>query len=317
MENELLKNGLSIIASCKRETGDIWHAHFGAASIAAYFFVKENDLSAETMNKIQLEAKVMAGKNMLPSIATNYETIRTEAAEQKIMQSLDRSIDSLHWVGHNVIYAAQSILAMRELDGWGNDEEIEGICNLISAFEKTIPGRSWLGYSARDVRDFIIEEMGEFPSISNPTQLSDVILNEVASFSTIYRAEAHHDLIGHLLTFSHSLNVLYDLGYSEYFQRGLPAVFQLVKALRVSQHLTHDKLPKLRSPVDRLPLAKAERSLWQPIEGKYWQADFSEDDWDYGHVFKFPYSFYNHYHRGSDSSAKALENFRYIVYVPE
>ncbi len=317
MDKELLKNGLSIIALCKRETGDIWHAHIGVASIAAYYFIKENELSSETMKKVHSEAKVMTEKNKLSSISTNLETVSMDIAEQKIMNSLDRSIDSLHWVGHNVIYAAQSILAIRELEGWGNAEEIEGICDLIFAFEKTIPGRSWLGCSARDVRDFVIVDNEEFPSILNPTQLSEFILNEVASFSTIYRAEAHHDLIGHLLTFSHSLNVLHDLGYSEYFHRGLHAIFQLVKALRLSQNLTNDELPKLRSPVDRLPLVKAERSMWQPIEEAYWKADFTVDEWDYGHVFKFPYSFYNHYHRTPETSPKALENFRYIVWVPE
>ncbi len=38
MKNKtLLKGGLSIISQCKKETNDIWHAHFGAAAIASYF----------------------------------------------------------------------------------------------------------------------------------------------------------------------------------------------------------------------------------------------------------------------------------------
>ncbi|MEC2628050.1 hypothetical protein P9X08_32035 [Bacillus cereus] len=38
MENKgILKGGLSIISQCKKETNDIWHAHFGAAAIASYF----------------------------------------------------------------------------------------------------------------------------------------------------------------------------------------------------------------------------------------------------------------------------------------
>jgi hypothetical protein len=36
----ILKDGLSIILSCKKETGDIWHAHFGAAAIASLFLLK-------------------------------------------------------------------------------------------------------------------------------------------------------------------------------------------------------------------------------------------------------------------------------------
>lgn len=41
MENiSVLKDGLSIISQCKKETNDIWHAHFGAAAIASYFLRK-------------------------------------------------------------------------------------------------------------------------------------------------------------------------------------------------------------------------------------------------------------------------------------
>ena len=39
MENKsILKGGLSIISQCKKETNDIWHAHFGATAIASYFY---------------------------------------------------------------------------------------------------------------------------------------------------------------------------------------------------------------------------------------------------------------------------------------
>lgn len=41
MENtNVLKDGLSIISQCKKETNDIWHAYFGVAAIASYFLRK-------------------------------------------------------------------------------------------------------------------------------------------------------------------------------------------------------------------------------------------------------------------------------------
>ncbi|PFA60117.1 hypothetical protein CN931_16330 [Bacillus sp. AFS054943] len=39
------------------------------------------------------------------------------------------------------------------------------------------------------------------------------ILNELSKFNIIYRAESHHDLIGHMLTYSHAINIMYDLGH--------------------------------------------------------------------------------------------------------
>ena len=48
LNQSILRDGLMIISSCKKETGDIWQAHIGAAAIGSYFFVKSNNLSRRT-----------------------------------------------------------------------------------------------------------------------------------------------------------------------------------------------------------------------------------------------------------------------------
>lgn len=53
-----------------------------------------------------------------------------------IIKSLEQTIDELHWVGHNVIYASLSLLAMKELQKWGDNQAIEGITTLILSFRK-------------------------------------------------------------------------------------------------------------------------------------------------------------------------------------
>ena len=53
-----------------------------------------------------------------------------------IIKSLEQTIDELHWVGHNVIYASLSLLAMKELQKWGDNQVIEGITTLILSFRK-------------------------------------------------------------------------------------------------------------------------------------------------------------------------------------
>ncbi|WKL00277.1 hypothetical protein Q0F98_24425 [Paenibacillus amylolyticus] len=40
MDRRLLEEGLSIIVSSREHTGDLWHAHYGAGAIAAYFWVQ-------------------------------------------------------------------------------------------------------------------------------------------------------------------------------------------------------------------------------------------------------------------------------------
>lgn len=313
MDKRILEGGLSIISQCKNQTGDIWEAHFGAAAIASYFFVKENSLPFETENRIMAQSEAMLDKYLYLRTANTPAGMDPQDAVNLILGALDVSIDQLHWVGHNIIYSALSLMALKELGGWGTKDEIEGISTLLHSFEKTIPGRSWLGYSVSEVKKLEIDENDHFPAIENAEQLSEFILNELSSFRVIYRAEAHHDLIGHMLTFSHALNVFFDLGYITYFQRGLPPLLKLVKALRASHHLDPDHPLQLSSPVDRWPLMKAIQSEYLPVEYGYWARDYAQHNWDFGHVFKFPFSFYNHLHRLSVPKASAIENFRYIV----
>lgn len=75
-------------------------------------------------------------------------------------------------------------------------------------------------------------------------------MNELAAYSVIYRAEAHHDLLGHMLTYSHALNLLYDLGHHTYFHRGLPGLLKIVKVLRASRRLDPAEPIRLISPVE-------------------------------------------------------------------
>ncbi len=313
MNTNTLTHGLRIISYSKNITGDIWEAHFGVAAIAAYFFIKENNLFSHTANRIQFQVEKMLDAKSFANRSYPTSKIHREQAETLILESLSSVIDELHWVGHNVIYAALSLQAIRELNGWGTESEIQGICVLIKSFKRTIPGRSWLGYTASEVKRLTIDESDEFPVIRNAQQLSLLVLNELASFRAIYKAEAHHDLIGHMLTFSHALNILFDLGYISYFERGIPPLLKLIKVLRCTRDLEPEADIKLNSPVDHLPLVQATRSEWLPLEKEYWCVDYMHHDWDFGHVFKFPYSFYNHLNRAGVVMTDAVENFRYII----
>lgn len=313
MNQSILRDGLTIISSCKKETGDIWQAHYGAAAIGSYFFVTSNNLSQELTQMVISQAGAMV-KNILEanSVQNNYGCDE-QTAVTAILEALDKSIDQLHWVGHNVIYSAASLLAIHELKGWGSAEDISGITDLIRAFERTIPGRSWIGFSASEVKRMEITDEDGFPAISNPNELSTFVLEQLGEFPVIYRAESHHDLIGHMLTFSHALNILYDLGHVSFFERGLPPLMKLIKVLRTSHNVKPGISIKLVSPVDQLPLQPAERANVLPIEIKFWEKDYRENDWDYGHLFKFPHSFYDHLRRIEQKKESYIENFRYII----
>ncbi|EEL82093.1 hypothetical protein bcere0028_21960 [Bacillus cereus AH1271] len=315
MENKtVLRDGLSIISQCKRQTNDIWHAHFGAAAIASYFFIKDNNMEEEITRNMYSQTKRMLNKQNLGEVIDNKEEINFQIAEKMIIESLEHTIDELHWVGHNVIYAALSLLAMKELQKWGDNQEIEGISNLIFSFRKTIPGRSWIGFTTKEVKQLSIKEEIE-SELRNPEQLSPFILKELSQFNIIYRAEAHHDLIGHLLTFSHAINIMYDLGHRDIFRRGVRPLLKLVYVLRASQNLTSNSEITLHSPIDCLPLVESKRAHILPTENQFWLKDYGAFDWDFGHVFKFSYSYFDHINRAPEYKNITLEKFRFIIHT--
>jgi hypothetical protein len=313
LNQSILRDGLTIISSCKKETGNIWQAHFGAAAIGSYFFVTSNKLSQELAQLVYSQAGEMVKKILGAYGVQNRYDVDEQAAVNAILEALDKTIDQLHWVGHNVIYSSASLLAIHELKGWGSSEDISGITELIRAFERTIPGRSWIGSTASEVKRMKITDEDGFPTISNPNELSTFVLEQLVEFPVIYRAESHHDLIGHMLTFSHALNILYDLGHVSFFERGLPPLMKLIKVLRNSHNVKPGNSIKLVSPVDQLPLQPAERANLLPNEIKFWEKDYTENDWDYGHIFKFSHSFYDHLRRTKQKKESYIENFRYII----
>ncbi|WP_369426647.1 hypothetical protein [Paenibacillus ehimensis] len=104
-----------------------------------------------------------------------------------------------------------------------------------------------------------------------------------------------------------------DLGHESLFRRGLLPLFTLVKVLRRSHDLQPGDPIRLISPVDRLPLMKARRGAALPTEPDYWTADLGRYDWDFGHSFKFAFSFYNHLNRSPQDKEASIENFRYLI----
>lgn len=311
----LLEPGLAILSACLKSTNDIWEAHFGAAAIAASFFIEENGLTGETAKAIAEQAGRMVARHPLSDASAEVSTGRSleaSAGERIIADALAETIDGLHWVGHNVIYAAIGMKAIRELGGWGTKQEIGGIAGLIRSFKGKIPGRSWIGFKTSEVKAMIPPTAGE-QGVMGGSELSRLVLHELASFKTIYRAEAHHDLIGHMLTFSHALVTLEELGYADLFQRGLVPLFKLIEVLKTTRDIRPDEPIRLVSPVDREPLQAAGPSPWLPTEPAYWQFDRGESEWDFGHTFKFPYSFYHHVARAGGAEEAAFDNFRRII----
>jgi hypothetical protein len=116
-----------------------------------------------------------------------------------------------------------------------------------------------------------------------------------------------------MLTFSHAINILYDLGHIELFQRGIKPLLKLVYVLRKSRNLMPNAQIILNSTVDRLPLTKAKQVDTLPLDNAFWLKDYSEFNWDFGHIFKFSYSYFDHLTRVTEYTDNTFEKFCCII----
>lgn len=117
-----------------------------------------------------------------------------------------------------------------------------------------------------------------------------------------------------MLTFSHAINIMYDLGHKDVFQRGIRPLLKLVYVLRASKKLMLNTEINLHTPIDHLPLIESKRAHVLPTENQFWLKDYSEFDWDFGHVFKFSYSYFDHIKRAPEYKGITLEQFRYVIH---
>jgi hypothetical protein len=62
-----------------------------------------------------------------------------------IAEALSRNIGALRQSGHNVIFAALALKALREHPSHATSEIVTGICRLIAGFDGEHPGRLYFG----------------------------------------------------------------------------------------------------------------------------------------------------------------------------
>jgi hypothetical protein len=290
-----------------RQWGD---GHWGAAVAAGCFFVEESVADAECAREIERQMALFIATYADRFAPAIEQSSPPDDAVGPLLAALDGNIDRLCWVGHNVIYAALSLNALRRVPDLAG--AVPGIARLTALFDRSIPGRSWIDWTIPQVRDTRVDETA-LP-LSTPADVSRTVLEELSAFRTIFQAESHHDLIGHLLDFAQAVNLLHDLGHEGLFVRALSPLRRFILVLRSSQDLTPGQPMEITSPVDRPPLREAPAASTDPLTAAYWRRDLASCGWSGGHAFKFPYAYYDHARRvESDLRFQSRRNFMKIL----
>ena len=203
----LLALGLS---SLRREQRTWVAGHAGATLIAAHYFAHDNALDERTARAHRAHVDAFVAKN--PDDYPKPEPGPGKADPGKIAETLDAHVHELRSGGHDAIYAALALRALRDLPEYATPSVVDGICRLI--------GQHVAAYQPVRTPPRLLER--PVPPCESPEALA------VATFRAVLRPWDHVRLVGasgvlHWITHAEALVTLEELGYKDVARHGYAA----------------------------------------------------------------------------------------------
>ncbi len=267
--DRLLLLGLNAMARA-HELDYFADGHRGAGLVAAHLLYVENDLGERAASRITELAELNWASLPLcdpfPDAPPEPEQIDT------IGVALVEGADALRQVGHNAIFAMLAIKAFRVMPAAATAQRIEGVCATIRSLTP------W--------RDVEPDSDVDPPPFADAVAASRFILRE-ASAAIDRFVGFGQGYAGHMLTFGQALVELAAMGDVEWAESCRGAFRKYVTVTR--------RGPEPDSP----PRPDHEPTDLRPMDSAYWDRR-GDSDVDIGHVFKYPYSYYDLLRRADD-----------------
>ena len=249
--------------------------HFGAAVIAAYYFAREQHLNDAAVAALARQINRLFEAHDLHKGSRHGR----DADVAPLVTALDHNIGDLRAIGHNVIFATLALKALQQLPWLATPATVAGLVSLLRQFDEYGPGRPFYGWD--EVTAVRVEPADNIPTYTDEPTIARAALHAFAAIEDVYPF-LHQGIVGHLLTHAHALIELARLGYGEIAGKGHDAHRLYIKLSR--------NPPDEGEPIPRIgdaqPLA--------PLSEAFWLADREGGrEWLVGHVFKYPYSFYD------------------------
>jgi hypothetical protein len=268
-DDRLILLGLNALARAP-ELDYFADGHRGASLVAAHLLCAENGLEPVARTRIVH----LFDQNWAPTKLCQPFPMHDADPSQiaRIGAALVEGGDVLRQVGHNVIFAMLAIKAFRMLPSAATPERIDGVCRLIRSFT---PWQD--GPADPDVHP---------PPFADSVAASRFILREALAAIDRF-AGFGQGFAGHMLTFGQALVELAATGDAELAERCRIPFCKYVTVTRRGPPADARRIP------DHRP------SAVRPRETAYWQSR-GEKTLGIGHVFKYPYSYYDLLRRAND-----------------
>ena len=266
--------------------------HLGAALVAGYFFSEDkSDLPDAVHEGVERELdRVLNGEEKFwwnarktgmtaeKLFARLPDEPSAEESIGSIATALSKNIGKTRQSGHNVIFAATAIRALRDHPEFATPKMIDGIRRLIAQFDGAVPGR---GYYGKD-KGWISGQHVKLPDESirpyrNEKELAEIVINELISTASTRRQGFGG--LWHLINHAAALVELSRFGHGAVARSGFEA------------HLHHLRLWRSLPDVES-ELGAVKKADHDPRTAEYWMDDLKRDEARLTHRVKTLYGFF-------------------------
>ncbi len=265
-----LQKGLYALARAHRVNS--MAGHLGAAVVAGYFIGEQHPelddrvykgIEAELDRIISGESVFSPGKGAVISASEMFEPFAKENPKVSLIgdiaEALSGNIDKTRQSGHNVIFTAIAIRALKDHPELAMPAVIDGIRKLIASFDGASPGSGYYGKEKGriDGNKITLQDDESFPPYANLDEMGKAVLDEL-----IIRPGQRREGFGgmhHIINHAAALAELENYGYPELAREGLSAHHQHLMLFRSLPDVADEH--GAETPTEFSPFAA---EFWEP-----------------------------------------------------
>lgn len=269
-----LAKGLAALARAHRH--NTMAGHLGAAVVAGYFIAEQHpDLDEEVYRGIEGELdRIIAGQSVFSpgrnaslSVAEMFESFPDERPNENLIdgiaEALAGNIGQTRQTGHNVIFAAIAIRALKRHPEFATPSLTDGIRQLITGFDGKTPGNGYYGKRKGriDGRQVPLPEDETFPPHTDLRAMANAVLDHLVRHASECRVGFGG--LTHVINHAAALAELAQHGYRDLALQGLSAHHQHMRLWRTLPDVSGE--PGQDSPTKQ-PHDPRTSAFWQSGE---------------------------------------------------
>lgn len=243
---EYLSKGLNAMARAHQMSS--MAGHLGASLVAGYF-VGEQRPGMEPEVYVGIEddlERVMRGESVFGKRMSKNSKLADselfvafpkekpdETLIDGIAEALAKNIDQPRQSGHNVIFAAIAIRALKEHPEFATPSVVEGIRKLMALFNGATPGNGYYGKEKGRIHGHKIKlpDADDFPQYKDVADMANVVLDELIALDPKVVRQGYGGLV-HINNHAAAIADLADYGYRELVPKALESHHRHVRLWR-------------------------------------------------------------------------------------